>query len=177
MLTFSVCFTDVWRERETYRADPRVAQHTRSTGGWAADEETRETSNTGATETETTARSQGKNHKGFFARTVTVAVKVYHCANGDRRFDGQIGFRTHSVRQCKFEGDCDRDGDGDSMCKQTLRCIHARRKLSQKRKCSFYLSRHSISVACYKVKILVHSRQMKAIANVDSFFCFTATPY
>ena len=31
-------------------------------------------------------------------------------ANGD----GQIGFRTHSVHQCKF------DGNGDGTCKQTF---------------------------------------------------------
>ena len=47
---------------------------------------------------------------GQFTRTVT--VEVYHCANGDRPFDGQIGFRTHSVRRCKF--------DGNEMCKRTF---------------------------------------------------------
>ena len=35
-------------------------------------------------------------------------------------FDGQIGFRTHSVCQCKFDGGCDGDGDRDVTCKRTL---------------------------------------------------------
>ena len=50
--------------------------------------------------------------KGPFTRTVavTVTVKVYCCANGD----GPIGFGTHSVHQCKF------DGDADGTCKRTL---------------------------------------------------------
>ena len=143
-LTFCLCYTDVWRERETYRTDPRVAQHTRSTGGRAADEETREISHPGATETETTARSQGKNHKGLFTgMSVTVTVKVYHCTDGDGPFDGQIGFRTHSIHQCKFDSDCDRDGYRDGACKGTLRWIHVRRKRSQTWTVSF-----SISAAC-----------------------------
>ena len=55
-------------------------------------------------------------NNGLFTRTVStpvpvkVTVKVYRCANGDARFDGQIGYRIHSVRPCKFDGD--RDGDG-----------------------------------------------------------------
>ena len=38
---------------------------------------------------------------GLFTRTVSVSVtvKVYHCAYGDGLFDGQNGYRTHSVRQ------------------------------------------------------------------------------
>ena len=36
-------------------------------------------------------------------------------------FNRQIGFRTHSVRQCKFDGVCDGDGDGDGLCKYTLK--------------------------------------------------------
>ena len=27
---------------------------------------------------------------------------------------------SHSVRQCKFDGEYDGDGDGDSMCKRTF---------------------------------------------------------
>ena len=50
---------------------------------------------------------------------VSVTVKVYHCGNGDGLFDEQIGFGTHSVRQCKFDGDCDGDGDGGGTCKWT----------------------------------------------------------
>ena len=42
--------------------------------------------------------------------SVTVIVKVYHCANGDGPIDGQIGFGIHSVHQCKFDGDGDEDG-------------------------------------------------------------------
>ena len=41
------------------------------------------------------------------------------CANGDGLFNGQIRFRTHSVCQCKFDGDC--DGDGHLFLYQTLR--------------------------------------------------------
>ena len=52
--------------------------------------------------------------------SVTVPVEVYHCANGDGPFDGQIGFRAHYVRQCKFHDDCDRDGNGDGTRKRTL---------------------------------------------------------
>ena len=48
----------------------------------------------------------------------TVTVKVYHCANDEGPFDRQIGFRTHSVCQCKFDGDC--DGDGNGTCKRTF---------------------------------------------------------
>ena len=47
--------------------------------------------------------------------SVAVTVKVYQCTNGDGPFDGLIRFGTHSVRQCKFDGDCDGDGDGDGM--------------------------------------------------------------
>ena len=32
----------------------------------------------------------------------------------------RMGPVTHSVCQCKFDGDCEEDGDGDGMCKQTL---------------------------------------------------------
>ena len=48
--------------------------------------------------------------KGPFTRTVAVAVtvKVYRCSNGD----GPIGFGTHSVHQCKF------DGHEDGTCKR-----------------------------------------------------------
>ena len=34
------------------------------------------------------------------------AVKLYHCHNANGPFDGQIGFGTHSVRQCEFDGTC-----------------------------------------------------------------------
>ena len=56
-----------------------------------------------------------------FTRTVSVpvSVNVLHCVNGDGLFDGQIGFGTYSVRQCKFEGDC----DGDGTCKRILHSI------------------------------------------------------
>ena len=43
----------------------------------------------------------------------TVTVKVYHCSNGHGPFDGQIGFRTNSICQCKFDSDCDSDCDRD----------------------------------------------------------------
>ena len=36
-------------------------------------------------------------------------------------FNRQIGFRTHSVCQCKFDGVCDGDGDGDGLRKWTLK--------------------------------------------------------
>ena len=39
------------------------------------------------------------------------------CQYGDGPFDRQIGFGTHSVCPCKFDGDC----DGDGTCKWTLR--------------------------------------------------------
>ena len=56
--------------------------------------------------------------KSPFLRTVSrpasVTVKAYHSTNGDKPFDGQIGFGTHSVRQYKF------DGDGGGTCKWTL---------------------------------------------------------
>ena len=60
------------------------------------------------------------NCKGLFTRTACVpqSVKVYHYANGDGPFGRQVGFRTNSVCQCKFDGDC--DGDGDGTCKRTL---------------------------------------------------------
>ena len=51
--------------------------------------------------------------KGSFTRAVSVptaiTVNVYHCANGDGPFDRENGFGTHSVCQCKFDGDCDGD--------------------------------------------------------------------
>ena len=52
--------------------------------------------------------------------SVTITIKVHHCVNGDGLFDGEIGFGTRSVHWCKFDGDCDEDGDGDSTCKETL---------------------------------------------------------
>ena len=36
--------------------------------------------------------------------SITFTIKVYHCANGDGLFG------THSVRQCKFDNDCEGDG-------------------------------------------------------------------
>ena len=39
-----------------------------------------------------------------------VTIQVYHCANSDGLFGGQIGFRTHSVYQCKFDGDFNETG-------------------------------------------------------------------
>ena len=64
--------------------------------------------------------------KGSFTGTVSVPMsvtaKVYHCADDDGPFDGQIEFGTHSVRQRKFDGDEDDDGDGRR--KRTFRkCI------------------------------------------------------
>ena len=60
--------------------------------------------------------------KGPFTRTVSlfvsVTVNVYHCVNGDRLFDGQIGLGTHSACQCKFDGDG--DGNRGGTCKWTL---------------------------------------------------------
>ena len=69
-----------------------------------------------------------------FTRTVsvTVPVTVLHCVNGDGPFDGQIGFGTHSVRQCKF--------DGDGTCKRILHSI----KLS-------FTSLVSTTAACYSI--------------------------
>ena len=49
---------------------------------------------------------------------VSVTVNVYHCVNGDRLFDGQIGLGTHSACQCKFDGDG--DGNRGGTCKWTL---------------------------------------------------------
>ena len=73
---------------------------------------------------------------------VSVTVKVYHCVNGNRPFDGQNGFcametdrlmdRMGSVPilpvkwtitigiMLNFDGDGDRHGDGDGRCKQAL---------------------------------------------------------
>ena len=42
-----------------------------------------------------------------------LTVKVGHCNNNDGSF-WQIGFRTYSIRQCKFDG----DGDGDGTYKR-----------------------------------------------------------
>ena len=60
--------------------------------------------------------------KGPFTRTVSVSaiVKFYHCANGDGLFDGQHWSGTHSVRQCIFNGDGDREKDSDVTCKWTF---------------------------------------------------------
>ena len=52
--------------------------------------------------------------------SLKVTVKVYHCANGDEPFDGQIRFRAYSVHQCKFDNDCYGDGDGDGTCRRTF---------------------------------------------------------
>ena len=52
---------------------------------------------------------------------VSVTVKVCHHANSEGLFDRQIGFKTHSACQCKFDGDYDGDMDGDGTCKWTLR--------------------------------------------------------
>ena len=59
--------------------------------------------------------------------SLTVSVKVYHCVNGNRLFDGQIEFRTHSDRQtdCHYVHnvnltDGDGDSEGDGTCKQAL---------------------------------------------------------
>ena len=61
--------------------------------------------------------SSTRRHRGPFTRTVsepmfvTVTIKVYHSANGDVLFDTQIELGTHFVHQCKFDGDCNRDGE------------------------------------------------------------------
>ena len=52
--------------------------------------------------------------------SVRVSIKVYYCATGDGPFDGQIGFRIRSLRQCKFDGDIEGDGDGDGTCKRAI---------------------------------------------------------
>ena len=52
---------------------------------------------------------------------ITITIKFYHCADGDRMFDRQIGFQTHSVRQCKFDSDCEGDGDRKGACKWALK--------------------------------------------------------
>ena len=44
------------------------------------------------------------------------------CVNGNRPFDGQIGFGTHSVRQCKVDG----DGADDDTCKRNFNGGHFR---------------------------------------------------
>ena len=48
---------------------------------------------------------------GPFTHTISVpmsvTIKVCHCAKGDGPFDRQIGFGTHSVRKCNFDGDGD----------------------------------------------------------------------
>ena len=61
------------------------------------------------------------------------SVKVYHCVNGNRPFDGQNLFGTivtcqidrHYVHkcQCKFdrEGDGYGEGEGDGTCKLALK--------------------------------------------------------
>ena len=49
---------------------------------------------------------------------VPITVKVYHYSNSDGLFDGQIGYGTHSVCQCKYHSEG--DGDGDGTCKWTL---------------------------------------------------------
>ena len=76
-------------------------------------------------------RQAGKT-KGLYTRTVSVpvsakvTVKVYHCANGDGSFDGQIELRTYSLHQCKFDGVCDGDGDGDGTVSHTITlCYHS----------------------------------------------------
>ena len=53
--------------------------------------------------------------------SITVNVNVYSCVNGDRPFDEQIRFGTHSLSQCKSNGDCDGDGDGDGTYKWTFK--------------------------------------------------------
>ena len=64
-----------------------------------------------------------------FTRTVSFSaiVKFYHCDNVDGLFDGKNGSGTHSVRQCIFDGDGDRDGDSDVTCKWTsIVCLQER---------------------------------------------------
>ena len=51
--------------------------------------------------------------------SVKVTIEIHHFANGNGPFDRQTEFRTHSVHQCKFDGDC--DGDGGGICKRTFR--------------------------------------------------------
>ena len=64
---------------------------------------------------------------------VSVTIKVYHCVNGDGLFDRQIGFRTHSVHQCKFDRDYDGDGSVNGPLQQEVNKKHSREKVLVKK--------------------------------------------
>ena len=51
--------------------------------------------------------------KGLFTRTVS--VKVYHCANGDRPFDGQNGFCLHSYNVSLMETVTETDTETEAV--------------------------------------------------------------
>ena len=51
--------------------------------------------------------------------SITVPVKVYDCVNADGPFYRQIGFGTHPINPCKFDGNCNWDGNG--ACKRSLK--------------------------------------------------------
>ena len=70
-------------------------------------------------------------------------VIVYHCVNGDGRFEGQIWFGAHSTCQCNFDGDRDGNGNGDGTCKRTFMLIIWRLKVR-----SFT---HTVNVWCFNV--------------------------
>ena len=77
------------------------------------------------------------DHKGLFTRTVTVSVsitvsvKVYHCVNESRLFDGHLGSQSilsnglSLCTQCKFDREGDGhgygEGEGDGTCKLALK--------------------------------------------------------
>ena len=47
--------------------------------------------------------------------------QVYHCVNGDRPLNGQIGLETNSACQYKFNDDKDGDRDQDATCEWTFK--------------------------------------------------------
>ena len=68
-----------------------------------------------------------KAHYPKDTETLLRSVYTYRLSRCHRQFIivpmvmGLFGFRTHSVHQCKFDGDGDRDGaDEDGTCKRTL---------------------------------------------------------
>ena len=95
--------------------------------------------------------------------SITITIKVYHCANSDGLFDQQIGFGTHSVCQCKVDDGCDGDGDGNGTCKWTL-------NLNDYYNCT--TTAHSLTA---KIRFLIISRAKCAHTTFQFFrslFCF-----